>query len=108
MYIRFYKLKCRNEPKMNRFRIVTTQGKSFEELMKTYSVNMPGFVSAEDTCFDNEKWEIKTIWKSKQNFEDAQKHPMRKIFWSRFQSEIVKHDIEFIIIDGGTGEKVLP
>lgn len=108
MYTRYYKLKCLKEPKMNRFRIVTTQGKPFTELMKNYSVNMPGFISADDIHFDNERWEIKTVWESKQKFDEAQKHPMRKIFWARFQAEVTKHDIEFIVVDGATGEEVEP
>ena len=53
MYKRFYELKCMEEPKMKRFRIVTTQGLPFEQLMKNYSVRMPGFISAVDTYFDD-------------------------------------------------------
>ena len=108
MYVRYYKLKCLEEPKMQRFRIVTTQGLSFAQLMKQYSVRMPGFVSAEDTHFDNEQWDITTIWESKAQFDEAQKHPMRRMFWSRFEVEILRHDIQFIIIDGDTDEHFEP
>lgn len=108
MYVRYYKLKCLEEPKMQRFRIVTTQGLSFEQLMKQYSVRMPGFISAEDTHFDNERWDITTIWESKEQFDEAQKHPMRKMFWNRFEVEILRHDIQFIIVDGDTGEHSEP
>lgn len=97
MYKRTYNLKCMGEPKMNRFRIVTTQGLTFEQLMKTYSVNMPGFVKATDSYFDNERWDIETEWESKEKFDEAQKHPMRKMFWSRFEVEALKHDINMIM-----------
>jgi heme-degrading monooxygenase HmoA len=108
MYKRYYKLTCLDEPKMKRFRIVTTQGLPFEQLMKNYSVRMPGFISATDTHFDDERWEIETIWESKKHFDDAQKHPMRKMFWTRFEVEVLRHDIQFIIIDGDTGESFEP
>ena len=108
MYTRYYKLKCLEEPKMKRFRIVTTQGLPFEQLMKNYSVRMPGFVSAEDTFFDDERWDITTTWVSKEKFDESQKHPMRKMFWSRFEVEILRHDIKFIIIDGDTNEEFEP
>ncbi len=108
MYKRYYKLKCTEEPKMKRFRIVTTQGLPFEQLMKNYSVRMPGFISAVDTHFDDEKWEIETTWETKQHFDDAQKHPMRKMFWTRFEVEALRHDIEMIVIDGDTGESYEP
>ena len=69
---------------------------------------MPGFISATDTHFDDERWEIETIWESKKHFDDAQKHPMRKMFWTRFEVEVLRHDIQFIIIDGDTGESFEP
>lgn len=106
MYTRYYKLKCLEEPKMQRFRIVTTQGLKFEQLMKMYSVRMPGFISAEDTHFDNERWEITTTWESKEKFDESQKHPMRKMFWTRFELEAFKHDIELLVTDGDTGETI--
>jgi hypothetical protein len=99
MYKRFYELKCMEEPKMKRFRIVTTQGLPFEQLMKNYSVRMPGFISAVDTYFDDEKWSIETSWESKEKFDEAQKHPMRKMFWNRFEVEAFKHDIYLIMKD---------
>jgi hypothetical protein len=82
MYERKYKLVCEAEPKMERFRIVTTQGLPFAQLMKNYSVKMPGFISATDVHYDNERWEITTVWESKKDFDEAQKHPMRKMFWT--------------------------
>lgn len=97
MYKRFYKLTCMNGPKMKRFRVVTTQGLTFEQLMKNYSIRMPGFISALDTHFDALSWEIETTWESKEHFEDAQKHPMRKMFWSRFEVEALKHDIDLVM-----------
>lgn len=104
MYIRNYKLLCEGEPKMKRFRIVTTQGKSFEQLMKTYNSIPMGFISAEDIVFDDAKWEITTCWESKIHFENAQKHPLRKMFWTRFELECLRHDIKLIVQDGDTGE----
>ena len=97
MYIRYYKLTCMAEPKMKRFRIVTTQGLPFEQLMKNYSVRMPGFIRASDIHFDDEKWEIETEWESKDKFDEAQKHPMRKMFWNRFEIEALKHDINLVM-----------
>lgn len=105
MYKRMYKLICEGEPKMNRFRIVTTSGLSFEKLMKTYNQKMPkGFVSATDDYYDNERWEITTLWESKEDFEEAAKHPLRKMFWSKFEFEAFKHEINLQVIDGDTGE----
>jgi hypothetical protein len=108
MYKRYYKLKCLDGPKMKRFRIVTTQGLPFEQLMKNYSVKMPGFISAIDDHFDDEKWEITTTWETKSHFDEAQKHPMRKMFWNRFEIEALRHDIQMIVIDGDTGESYEP
>jgi hypothetical protein len=108
MYTRQYKLKCLDKPKMNRFRIVTTQGLPFEQLMKNYSVRIPGFVSALDEYFDDERWDIATSWTSKKDFDEAQKHPMRKMFWNRFEVEALRHDIQILIIDGDTGEVYAP
>lgn len=108
MYTRSYKLICEGGPKMDRFRIVTTQGMTFAQLMKTYNANLKGFVSATDTHCDNERWEITTVWESKQHFEDSAKHPMRKIFWNRFEFEAFKHDIKLQVIDGDTGEVFEP
>lgn len=99
MYTRVYKLKCTEEPKMNRFRIVTTQGLPFAQLMKNYSVRLPGFVSATDDHLDNERWEITTVWESKEKFDEAQKHPYRKMFWNRFEMEAFKHAISLTITD---------
>lgn len=99
MYTRVYKLKCMDGPKMNRFRIVTTQGKTFEQLMKTYSVKIPGFVSAVDDHLDDERWEITTTWESKEKYLEAQKHPFRKMFWNRFEVEALKHDIYLTVTD---------
>lgn len=97
MYKRNYKLTCMGEPKMKRFRIVTTQGLPFEQLMKNYSVRMPGFISATDIQFDEGHWEIETEWESKEKFDEAQKHPMRKMFWSRFEVEALRHDINLVM-----------
>ena len=108
MYIRRYKLKCREEPKMDRFRIVTTQGKTFAQLMKSYSVKLSGFIDATDDHLDNDRWEITTKWESKTHFDDAQKHPMRRMFWNRFEVEALRHDISLLIIDGDTGEVTNP
>lgn len=108
MYTRRYKLICEGEPKMNRFRIVTTQGLTFEQLMKTYSTKLKGFISATDEICDNQQWEISTTWESKEAFDEAQKHPMRKIFWNRFEMEAFKHEIKLQIIDGDTGEVFEP
>jgi hypothetical protein len=108
MYERKYKLVCEAEPKMERFRIVTTQGLPFAQLMKNYSVKMPGFISATDVHYDNERWEITTVWESKKDFDEAQKHPMRKMFWNRFEMEAFKHEINLQIIDGDTGEVYEP
>lgn len=98
MYIRSYKLICMGNPKMKRFRIVTTQGLPFEQLMKNYSVRMPGFIRAVDTFFDDQRWEIETEWESKEKFNESQKHPMRKMFWSRFEVEALKHDINLTMM----------
>lgn len=103
MYKRQYKLSCMGEPKMKRFRIVTTQGLPFEQLMKNYSVKMPGFISATDITFDDDNWEIETIWESKEKFDEAQKHPMRKMFWNRFEVEALKHDIK-LVMNSSDGE----
>lgn len=108
MYKRQYKLICEGEPKMNRFKIVVTQGYSFEQLMKNYSTKLKGFVTATDDYYDNERWEITTIWESKADFDEAQKHPMRKMFWNRFEMEAFKHEIKLQVIDGDTGEVFEP
>jgi len=104
MYTRQYKLICDSEPKMKRFRIVTTQGKTFEQLAKTYNVIPSGFISATDDFFDDTRWEITTVWETKEHFDKASNHPLRKIFWNKFQLECIRHDIRFIVIDGVTGE----
>lgn len=104
MFVRKYKLTCEGEPKMKRFRIVTTQGKSFEQLAKSYNVQPKGFLSAVDDAFDDTKWEITTTWESKQDWETATKHPLRKMFWNRFEVECFRHDIRLEAIDSDTGE----
>jgi hypothetical protein len=108
MYERKYKLVCEADAKMERFRIVTTQGLPFSQLMKNYSVTIPGFISAVDDHFDNMSWEITTTWESKKHFEDSSKHPMRKMFWNRFEMEAFKHEINLQVIDGDTGEVYEP
>jgi hypothetical protein len=108
MYTRYYKLSCEAEPKMKRFRIVTTQGLPFAQLMRNYSVTIPGFISAVDDHFDDERWEITTTWESKDKFDQAQKHPMRRMFWTRFEVEALRHDIKMVVIDGDSGESYEP
>jgi hypothetical protein len=108
MYVRQYKLTCEGEPKMNRFRIVATMGMTFEQLMKNYSTKIKGFVGATDDFYDNQQWEITTTWQTKSDFEEAQKHPMRKMFWNRFEMEAFKHEIKLQVIDGDTGEVFEP
>ena len=51
MYTRQYKLICEGPENMERFRIVTTQGLSFQQLMKKNNVNPSGFISATDNVF---------------------------------------------------------
>jgi hypothetical protein len=108
MYTRRYKLICEGPENMQRFRIVSTQGRPFAQLMKNYNVTIPGFVSAVDDHFDNTSWEITTTWESKKHFEDSAKHPMRKMFWNRFEVEALRHDIKLQIIDGDSGEVFEP
>ena len=107
MYIRSYKLVCQGQPKMDRFRIVTTQGLKFNQLMKNYNVKFQGFVEARDDHYDNERWEITTVWESKSDWEKAMQHPMRKMFWSRFEMEALKHEIDLTITDS-LGETIKP
>ena len=108
MYTRKFKLICEAEPKMKRFRIVTTQGKTFEQLAKAYNVKSPGFISASDDFFDDTRWEITTVWETKDHYEKASQHPLRKMFWNRFELECFRHDIKLFIIDGDTGETFEP
>jgi hypothetical protein len=108
MYTRQFKLICEGEPKMKRFRIVTTQGKTFQQLAKSYNVSSPGFISATDDVFDDTRWEITTTWESKECYDNASKHPLRKMFWNRFELECLRHDIKLVIIDGETGESFEP
>ena len=108
MYVRKYHLSCQGQSNMNRFRIVATQGLPFTQLMKNYSVKIPGFVNAEDELFDDSTWHITTTWESKKDFDEAQKHPMRKMFWNRFEMEAFKHDLKLVVIDGDTGESYEP
>jgi len=108
MYTRQYKLICEGEANMNRFKIVTTQNLSFTQLMKNYSVSVPGFISAVDDHFDNERWEITTQWENKAAWEKAQQHPLRKMFWNRFEMEALKHDLKLVVIDGDTGVSFEP
>ena len=53
MYVRQYKLKCENKPIMGRFKIVATQGLSFQGLMKRNNVKVEGFLEAIDDYFDD-------------------------------------------------------
>ena len=109
MYIRQYKLMCEGPQNMERFRIVTTQGLSFEQLMKKNIVKPPaGFISATDDIFTNQNWEITTTWESKNHFEESLKNPMKKWFWNRFETEAFKHEIKLLVIDGDTGEITEP
>ena len=103
MYIRQYKLICEGPENMERFRIIGTQGLSFEQLMKKNNVKPPaGFISATDDVFTNNKWE------SKKHFEESLKNPMKKWFWNRFEFEAFKHEIKLLVIDGDTGEITEP
>jgi hypothetical protein len=108
MYERKYKLACEGDSKMERFRIVTTQGLPFSVLMKHYNIKVPGFIEAVDDYFDNTRWELTTRWESKDAWLNAQKHPMAKIFWNRFEMEAFKHELNFIAICGDTGETYEP
>jgi hypothetical protein len=108
MYKRHYNLLCEGEAKMNRFRIVTTQGLSFSALMKRNNAKIAGFIEAQDNHYDNEKWEITTVWEDKASWEKAQLHPMAKIFWNRFEMEAFKHELKLVVIDGDTGETYEP
>jgi hypothetical protein len=93
---------------MERFRIVTTQGLSFQQLMKKNNVNPSGFISATDNVFTNQNWEITTTWESKKHFEESLNSPMKKWFWNRFETEAFKHEIKLLVIDGDTGEITEP
>ena len=108
MYQRFYKLKCENQPIMKRFKIIATQGLSFEALMKRNSVKVDGFLGATDDYFDDERWEISTAWENKESWEKAQLHPMAKLFWKRFEMEAFKHELDLTVIDGDTGDIFRP
>jgi hypothetical protein len=75
MYIRQYKLICEGPENMERFRIVTTQGLSFQQLMKRNNLKPPaGFINATDDVFTNQNWEITTTWESKNHFEESLKN----------------------------------
>lgn len=109
MYKRHYKLVCEGPANMDRFKIVTTQGHTFEHLMKKNNIKPPaGFIEAVDDYYDNTRWEITTIWEDKESFEAAQKHPLRKMFWNRFEFEAFKHDLKLVVTDGDTGESYEP
>ena len=108
MYTRKYQLICEGNPVMERFRIIGTQGLTFQQLMKKYNVKQPGFIEATDDFFDNTRWDITTTWEDKQAWENAQKHPYAKMFWNRFTTEAFKHEINLIVTDGDTGEKFEP
>jgi len=108
MYKRNYRLICEEEKNMKRFKIVTTQNLSFQQLMKRYNVPAPGLISVNDDHFDEGRWEISTVWESKEASEKSQNHPFRKMFWTRFEIECHRHDIRFTIIDGDTGEESEP
>lgn len=107
MYTRRYKLVCQGQPKMDRFRIVTTQGLKFNQLMKNNNVKFSGFIEAIDEFCDNQRWEITTKWESKQDWEKAMQHPMRKAFWKRFEMEAFTHEIDLTITDS-LGEIIKP
>lgn len=109
MYKRHYKLVCEGPANMDRFKIVTTQGHTFSYLMKKNNVKPPpGFIEAIDDFYDNTRWEITTVWESKKDFEEALKHPMRRMFWTRFEMEAFKHDLKLVVVDGDTGESYEP
>jgi len=109
MYKRHYKLVCEGPANMDRFKIVTTQGHTFAHLMKKNNIKPPaGFIEAVDDYYDNTRWEITTIWENKESFEAAQKHPLRKMFWNRFEFEAFKHDLKLVVTDGDTGESYEP
>ena len=108
MYTRQYKLICEGPENMERFRIVTTQGLSFQQLMKKNNVNPSGFISATDNVFTNQNWEITTTGESKKHFEESLNNPMKKWFWNRFETEAFKHEIKLLVIDGDTGEITEP
>lgn len=109
MYKRHYKLVCEGPANMDRFKIVTTQGLTFATLMKKNNLKPPpGFIEAIDDHYDSTRWEITTVWESKKDFEEALKHPLRKMFWNRFEMEAFKHDLKLVVIDGDTGESYEP
>ena len=108
MYTRTYQLSCEGPANMERFRIVTTQGYTFESLMTKNNLKPPpGFIKATDDHFDATSWIITSHWIDKESFEAAQ-HPMRKLFWNRFEMEAFKHDLKLVVIDGDTGESYEP
>lgn len=107
MYKRCYKLVCTGSPKMDRFRIIATQGLKFNQLMARYNVKFSGFIEAIDDYCDNERWEITTVWESKESWEKAMQHPYRKMFWNRFETEAFKHEIDLTISDS-LGEIIKP
>ena len=109
MYKRYYKLICEGPANMDRFNIVTTQGHTFANLMKKNNVTPPpGFIEAIDDYYDKTRWDITTVWESKQAFDEASKHPLRRMFWTRFEMEAFKHDLKLVITDGDTGESYEP
>ena len=109
MYTRTYQLSCEGPANMERFRIVTTQGYTFESLMTKNNLKPPsGFIKATDDHFDATSWIITSHWIDKESFEAALQHPMRKLFWNRFEMEAFKHDLKLVVIDGDTGESYEP
>lgn len=108
MYKRKYILECQGEPKMVRFKVITTQNKSFQQLMRENNVRAEGFLDAQDDYFDNTRWEITTVWENKEKFIKAQSHPYAKIFWNRFVREAKIHQLDFTAIEVDTGIETKP
>ena len=95
MYTRTYQLSC--------------EGYTFESLMTKNNLKPPpGFIKATDDHFDATSWIITSHWIDKESFEAALQHPMRKLFWNRFEMEAFKHDLKLVVIDGDTGESYEP
>lgn len=108
MYTRKYKLICTEGPKMKRFKAVTTQNLSFSQMMRLNNIPITGLINVIDDHFDDELWEITSEWESKELFEKSQQHAYRKMFWTRFEIECLRHGIKFFITDGDTGEITEP
>jgi hypothetical protein len=93
---------------MNRFKILATQNKTFQQLMKENNFKAEGFVDAVDDYFDNTKWEITTTWEDKDKFLAAQQHPYARIFWNRFVREAKIHELDFTAVEVDTGIETKP